>query len=95
MPSKGELLAIRWDQVDFEQSIITLEQTKNGEARAVPILSGEMETLLVAAKAERDEKWPRCAWVFSREGRRIADFREGWADACKRAKARRIIRKPS
>jgi len=82
---KGELLAIRWDQVDFDHGLITLERTKNGHARAVPILAGDMEDLLRAAKAYRDENWPRCERVFSRDGKPICDFRAAWADACKRA----------
>ena len=40
----GELLAIRWNQVDWEQGFITLSfaDTKTGHSRAVPILDGDM-----------------------------------------------------
>jgi integrase len=82
---RGELLAIRWDQVDFEQGLIVLERTKNGQGRSVPILSGDMEDFLRAAKAERDDKWPACEWVFSRDGEQVRDFRATWTEACKRA----------
>ena len=34
---KGELLGLEWDQVDFEQGIITLHETKNGERRDIPM----------------------------------------------------------
>jgi integrase len=34
---KGELLGLRWDQVNFDQGIITLLDTKNHERRDVPI----------------------------------------------------------
>lgn len=83
----GELLAIRWGQVDFESGFIALEtgETKNGEARTVPILAGDMHDLLSAAKRERDASWPNSPWVFNREGAPIKDFRRTWANACDRA----------
>lgn len=34
---KGELLNLRWSEVDFQQGIITLLDTKNGERRDVPM----------------------------------------------------------
>jgi integrase len=49
---KGELLDIRWPQVEFESGIIALEpdETKNREGRSVPILEGDMRELLLASK---------------------------------------------
>jgi integrase len=51
----GELKAIKWPQVDFEAGFISLEATKNGEPRLVPILDGDMCDLPTAAKKDRDE----------------------------------------
>src|SRR5262249_48302364 len=84
---RGELCAIRWDQVDFTEGFITLEgqATKNGAARALPILEGDMKTLRLEAKQERDAKHPECRWVFNREGEQIKAFRASWEAACKRA----------
>lgn len=84
----GELKAVRWDQVDLEAGFITLEngETKNGEGRIVPILEGDMNDLLSAAKKERDERWPDSPWVFNRDGEQIKDFRWAWEKACERAK---------
>jgi|SRR5271165_2228333 len=84
---RGEITAIQWPQVDFEAGLITLAkgETKNDEPRSVPVLDGDMRDLLVAAKKERDEKWPNSPWVFSRQGERIIDFRWAWDEACKRA----------
>jgi integrase len=80
----GEILAIRWDQVDFESGFITLRtgETKNGQGRSVPLLEGDMQRLLLDAKRERDAKWPRCSHVFSRFGQPIKDFRASWRRAC-------------
>jgi len=80
---KGELLAVKWPQVDFEARTITLEygETKNQEARGVPIIAGDMHDLLVAARKAA----PDCEWVFHRSGERIRDFRWAWVQACKAA----------
>ena len=84
---KGELLDIRWPQVDFEAGMISLEpdETKNREGRSVPILDGDMRDLLLQAKRDRDRDWPESPWVFSRSGRQIKDFRGAWEDACQKA----------
>ena len=34
---KGELLGLKWDQVNFDQGIISLLDTKNGERRDIPM----------------------------------------------------------
>ncbi len=33
---KGELFGLKWEQISFEQGIITLHDTKNGERRDIP-----------------------------------------------------------
>jgi integrase len=44
----GELLAIEFDQIDWEQGFITVkaDETKGGHSRAVPILDGDMRIWL-------------------------------------------------
>jgi integrase len=42
----GELRRVNWEQVDFTAGVITLFDTKNGEAREVPILDGLMRQSL-------------------------------------------------
>jgi integrase len=84
---KGELLAITWPQVDFESRLITLEhgETKNKEARSVPIIGGDMFNALWAEKKKHDDLWPRSPWVFSRRGEPIRNFQAAWQAACKMA----------
>ena len=84
---RGELLAITWDQVDFELRTITLEkgETKNDDPRSVPIVKGDMQELLLVAKKDRDANWPHSPWVFNRQGHPIKDFRWAWNEACKTA----------
>jgi integrase len=81
---KGELTVVQWSQVDWEAAKIDLKknETKNGDARSIPILEGDMYNLLSAAWDERNEKWPDSPWVISRQGERILDFRVAWRNAC-------------
>jgi integrase len=34
---KGEILSLRWDNIDFKHGFILLDTTKNGERREIPI----------------------------------------------------------
>jgi integrase len=83
---KSELLELQWDQVDLLHGRIRFWSgtTKNDKGRTAPIF-GEMRPTLQALLSERNEKWPKCRWVFSRQGKRIKDFRESWDEAAKRA----------
>ena len=42
---QGELLALRWQDVDLQGRIATLSMTKNGEARTIPLTSAAIEIL--------------------------------------------------
>ena len=42
---KGEILNLRWDQVDLKHGFILLEVTKNGERREIPINETLRQTL--------------------------------------------------
>ncbi|MFL6352276.1 MAG: tyrosine-type recombinase/integrase [Bryobacteraceae bacterium] len=83
---KGEVLYLRWSQIDLSHRMIRLEsgETKNGEARIVPLM-GELFEMLIMQKQLRDQFWPDCEWVFFRHGKRIKDFRGAWEQASKRA----------
>jgi integrase len=80
---KGELLPVRWSEVDFESNLMQIQNTKNGEWRSVPIVRGDMRNLLVEMKRERDESWPDSPWVFHRNGKQIRDFRGEWSNVVK------------
>jgi len=81
---KGEILSLRWPQVDLENRTVRLEpgETKNDEPRIIP-LAGELLEMLRMQKQIRDERWPKCPWVFFRNGgRRIRSIRGAWDKAC-------------
>ncbi|HWQ56661.1 MAG TPA: site-specific integrase, partial [Bryobacteraceae bacterium] len=81
---KGEILGLRWSQVDVEAGEARLEagETKNGEGRILP-LSRELLEILIEQKRVRDQRWSGCQWVFCRRGERIRDFRGVWKAAAK------------
>lgn len=77
---KGEILGLRWSQIDFKRRAITLHQgeTKNNAGRALP-LSGEIVELLNARKKIRDLKDDR---VFPpAEDCKELELREPWKAA--------------
>ncbi len=42
---QGELLALRWENIDFERRVVLLDMTKNGESRSVPLSSAAVAAL--------------------------------------------------
>jgi integrase len=83
---RGEILHLRWAQVDLSERVVRLEpdKTKNDETRMIP-LAPELYEMLVMQKDIRDRHFPECPWVFFRLGKRILDFRNAWQRACKAA----------
>ena len=73
---QGELLGLRWENVDLKNRVALLEMTKNGESRAVP-LSSDAAAVLAALPRSID------GFVFSVE--RMTLY-HAFTAACKRAK---------
>lgn len=88
--TRSEILPLKWDQVDFEASVIRLHAgtTKNDDAREFPF-TDELEKLLKAQGALVDallEKGVVTEFVFfTPNGQRVRDFRKSWDKACKAA----------
>jgi len=83
---EGEILGLRWYQVDLKTRTVHLEPgtTKNDQPRTIPLTGVLLETLK-NQKAIRDLKFPECEYVFLRAGRQIGNFHVAWNSACKRA----------
>ena len=84
---RGEVLGLRWDQVDLLRGMVRLEvgETKNDDARGIPLI-GELLAILRLRREERDAKHPDCPWVFFHEnGNQIRSIKNAWANACQRA----------
>jgi integrase len=82
----GELLSIRWKDVDFQRNVITLQETKNNERRAVPLSGPALELVKELASVRRidnDLVFPfkggaqgvRPSWEAALKKAGIADFR--------------------
>jgi integrase len=80
----GELLKVKWSQVDLGAKRIRLEPgtTKNKEGRTLPVY-GEMVQRLRMEREVRDRLYPECAFVFQRNGKPIRDYRKSWGVARK------------
>ena len=79
----GELLAIRWAQVDLRRHEIRLEAstTKTKKARILPVY-GDMEAWLAMACQERGSKYPQRPWVFQAEGQQLQFDWRIWKRCC-------------
>jgi integrase len=83
---QGELLGIRWRDVDFHMGLIRLEKTKNNERRAIPLTGHAHELLKEMASVRRidtDLVFPfnggrhglRSPWTKALKVAEIEDFR--------------------
>ena len=43
----GEIVNLKWENIDFTNKIITLEKTKNGERRMLPLTEAVEKMLLI------------------------------------------------
>jgi integrase len=83
---KGEILGLRWDQVDLTERVVRLRagETKNGEARTIPLVP-ELWEVLKMQREFHDQYFPESPWVFSRFGEQIRKFAKSWSNAVKAA----------
>ncbi len=84
---KGEIMNLRWDQVDLEAATIRLsgEMTKSGEPRTIP-LDEELVSMLKGQREAQKTREKISHHVFTYEnGEPIKDFRGTWDAACKDA----------
>lgn len=81
---KSELLALNWDWIDFEKGLISIPAhvSKTREGRLIPIVSGDMQNLLLASKNEPDANWPGSPCLHER------CVRLCWLHSCRHAPRR-------
>jgi len=80
---QGELLGLRWQDVDFQRQVIVLHKTKNDERRAVPLVGHAlkvMQELRGSAHSDSD-----LIFEASRKGKSVS-IRTAWDRALLRAK---------
>lgn len=84
---RGEIVALKWPQVDLARGVVRLEAgtTKNKEARIIP-LTPDLLAMLEMQRTRVLATFPGCEYVFPGEtGTKLVDFRDSWAKACYRA----------
>jgi integrase len=84
---RGELLNLRWLQVDLEANTLRLEgkDTKNGKPRRVPLNQPARDALLSRARY-REKHCPDSPWVFCRRsGARNVSIQSSWEAVLKEA----------
>ncbi len=77
---KGEILGLKWNQVDLREGIVRLEpgETKNNEGRTF-YMEPELLNML---NALHEKQRKDCPLVFHLNGNRLYDFRKSWDKAC-------------
>lgn len=79
---RGEIMNLRWSQVDFDRKRITLYQTKNGEIRVLPLMGFAGELLMELSKVRKID----CDLVFfGTEVGRPFDIQKPWYSVLKAA----------
>lgn len=77
---KGEILDLKWTEIDFERRMILVNESKSGKPRTVPMSDGVVEIL--EAKA-RTAPW---VWVHPyHPTRRLTEIKRAWASSCAEA----------
>lgn len=80
---KGEAVKLEWRDVDLSGKVVRLriENSKNKEARILPLTGRLWEVIQDRAKVRRLD----CPSVFHHDGHKIGEFKKSWATACKRS----------
>jgi integrase len=82
----GEILGLRWDQVNVEEGWIRLESgaTKNGHGRTVPLVP-EARAALIEWRKKMPQKYADCEWVCHYLGKRMKKVpKKMWRTTCDR-----------
>ena len=79
---KNEILTLKWQNIDFERNVIRLENTKNGERRALPLVAKAYDLLELIRPDQCNEN----EYVFPRpDGKKPVDIKRSWLWAIKKA----------
>jgi integrase len=82
----GEIMKLRWEQVDLERGLLRLEPgtTKNNRGRLIPLVK-EVTEVLWQWKQRTLCRYPSCSWVCHYRGKRLlAVPTKSWRKACAR-----------
>ena len=80
---QGEILGLRWQDIDFEKETIYIAHTKTGRPRRIP-MSKPVEVELRSLK--QDASLDEHVFSYARTGLKLTTFRYAWEGACKQAR---------
>ena len=80
---RSEILGLRWSNIKWMDSIIRIEDSKNGDRREIPF-GGQLETLLKGQFANWQEGCDFVCYRVNRLGhaQRVGNFRKVWSRVC-------------
>ena len=77
---RGEILGLKWRDLDFKRSVIYLHDTKNGEKRELPV-NEQVKNTLVAVR-----KNPSSEYIFCKEnGNHLGDIKKTFLTALRKS----------
>ncbi len=82
----GEIVMLRWEQIDLEQGSLRLEpgSTKNNQGRNIPLVN-EVTDALWQWKQQMLHRYPACPWVCHFRGVQLQRVpKTTWQNACDR-----------
>jgi len=89
---RGNILAIKWDQISWGRSEWRIPVTKNGESQTIPVPATAME-ILVRRRDARPTDGTASEFVFAGHGvtGHLVEPKKGWARICRRATALKLV----
>ena len=81
---KGEMLNLKWDDVDMKNGIIAIKGTKTKYDRYIPI-SEALRGILEGIERNQDS-----LYVFNNNGAKIGDFKRSFHTACRNARLKHL-----
>jgi len=76
----GEILSLRWRDLDWSSGLVLIPDSKNGEPRHIPMDSAVRELLAAYPR------WPNVDWVLTNcRGEQLRNIRGGFQNALRRA----------
>lgn len=78
---RGEILGLKWDQVDFDAKIITILHSKNGRVRKIPINSVLLDVLAKLKASATQEH----VFISNKTKEPIGKFQTAWLTAIRKS----------
>ncbi len=80
---QGEVMGLRWSDVDLDRGVLVFRNTKNGDTRAVPLPTEAVNLLRGRRKVVRLDT--NLLFPSAKNPHKPADLRQGFAAVCRRA----------